>query len=457
MFHFIKTARNNRPERTWPWHRYAMILLMVSLATVAEIAQGQVIPTKFGQGHGQRAFITRSMVVPLKIRDPDGPTRPVPAGSVVKIIHVKGVEGLNGVEVPADMEGQVSAYDDFGEFALTEDDFVVLTSDLTACLTALQDQSEFTRQFATGNYYSLIEWERAWNSYARAIEIDPSNSFAQLALALAQPTPERKVKRLELIGKEVPSCHWRAQTEIAKLAGDFKRLEAIGKEAEAPQLVYVEMLEYLLTPGNIPKSQDPFKDPVEKAHQYGFSSRMMTQMASMLRLVHVEPDMGLQERISGILLYCELALRMDPWFYHALLVRSDLYAMGRRHLPAARDINQALKLNPLALKAMSQYLDRMESAEVVNALADKDDESLDLLRRHNISKLLNQLSRTRNSDIPLTNGVNLELFLHGYCAVNFGESQPVKTKLLMERDGKEALSYLQETFNLDPAALGLDQ
>ncbi len=174
----------------------------------------------------------------------------------------------------------------------------------------------------------------------------------------------------------------------------------------------------------------------------------MNLLASMLMRTDVTPGIPDQERLSGILMCADLALKLDPWYHWILLTRGDVYAAGRKHLEAAEDFERALEVNPLNLEALMQARRVIGTPAVTAALSDPKYDGLKLLREIDLSECLTALSRVRNSDIPIDDTMDLSVFIHGFCPVNHGGSQPDKFVELKKTQGIEALSYLHSAFGI---------
>ncbi len=212
-----------------------LILILVAASCKSTIAFAQPPELQMGADTGKRAFVTREMFVPLKWQDPQGVKRRIPAGSVVKLFTTSAKE---------------IAYDDSGFFDIVTDDYVVLTNNLPELLAELKQQDPFTREFASGNFYSLLNLQTAAEHFAEALKISPNDQFAKFGQALIQHSRDEQIAMLEKLDVDEPCLKALVQTHLAKLTSDFERLTELSKSEFAPQLVYLELCSFLLARQN---------------------------------------------------------------------------------------------------------------------------------------------------------------------------------------------------------------
>jgi len=408
---------------------FSILVAVLFLGTGKLSAQIADSKPEFGPDTGKRAFITKPITVPLKIAIPNGATRQVSAGSVVKIMSVNGF---------------LSAYDDIGQFEIDTDQYVVLQRNLDACLNQLDDPSPFTVHFAKGEYFRNLDLHKARLHYQKALNLKPDDSYALLGLALAQPSRELKIKALANVPNKQDTISLFAKTEIARLSGTYEDLEAISRRPEAPVLAHLERFAFVLLRDRSLATLERLKEIQDSACQYGSSPRLLNLNAMMQRSGVLKGQIPPQVSADIIVKYSNLALQIDPWYYHAHMTLAEATHSSRLYEKAAEHYEAALRLNPVCLQALKGYTDLLK----VTGIESTSTEFGRISKNFNVGQLYAQLSpgKFKNSDLPLDEIENFDLFLHGFCPVNHGGSQPLKMQLLNQSGFIDSTKYLQNMF-----------
>lgn len=197
--------------------RLCWSVLAIFAVSPAAPALSQMAAPGFGSDTGKRAFVVHELSVPVRMEA----KRTVSIGTVVKPITFDGAE-------------VALAYNDVCAFRLTKRDYASLSSDLAGTLNKLSDQSEFTRALASGNSYLNINLSKARTYLERASKLQPSNAEAAYSLALAQSDTAEKKRLLGAVPEKPKFLKLLAETQLAKLDGNVKRLEEIASEESAP-------------------------------------------------------------------------------------------------------------------------------------------------------------------------------------------------------------------------------
>lgn len=410
--------------------RRALVVLLLIEAICFGKVQAERPPKKLS---GYRAFVVRQLDVPLRIMDPDGPSRRVRKGAIVKLLMHKG---------------RLLAYDDVGVFEMNKADCSVLTNDLTTSLASLVAPRQFDILFASANYMSLINRSVAREFYQAALMLSPNDNDARIGWALVQSTPQQRILELERVTKDSPQHYWLAQTHIEKSRPnrDLNALTKIARQELRPQLVHIELLSHFIRTPAVDNVAHEWEQHTFAARKYGVTSQLLNLVAVGLMNEKLTPNIPLRYRQTEGLTYVDAALEVDPFYFTAAITRAGIKSSTGMKLAAAEDFELALQLNPLCLEAMHLAKDSIREKQVQTALRSKDYNGLQVLRTLPIGRCLTQLSRVKDSDIPIDQNTDLTSLIHGYAPVNHGAGQRMKTDRLIEIGGTDALDYLQKAF-----------
>ncbi len=403
--------------------RLALAILSINSVTTAF---GQIAAPEFGPDTGKRAFVVRDLSVPLRMEEAGSPVRTVTVGTVVKLITFDG----NDVAL---------AYDDVGVFRLNSQDFTVLTEDLPSCLGRLQDQSEFARARASGYYHLNINLTKARADFENAVRLRPMDPEAALGLALAQSDMNEKRRLFRHVPGTQRTQKLLAETHLAKVRGDDTQLAEIAKDRDAPGLVHLEVFSFLLLRAHHLAPPEKLQAVQTAACQYGTTPRLLNLNSMMLRSDLLKNVVPMQARVEGALQGCRMALKLDPWYYHAHMTMAEMFLSGNQPAEAALHYKSALKLNPVLLEALQGYA----QAVVDQMYRPTEEKEPSILDRHEPKRLFEQLQAVRNSDLPEESDQGRKLFIHGFLPVNHGGNQPKKLLMLQEAGSTQSVSYLQ--------------
>lgn len=400
--------------------------LFVTIAARPELTWGG--RPDFATDTGSRAFTVRPLTVPLRLTESDGVTRAVPAGSIVKLCTFRDSK-------------TALAYDDAGTFEVQRGDFVLLSANLDACLAAIGDADDFTRAFASGNYYLNQNLARARSHFQRALDLRPADPHATLGLAPAQSTNSEKRRHLDMVPVQPRSIRLLAETHRARLDSDLTAMERISGDHHAPSLVWQEMLAFYIL--RAPHLATPEKiQPIgTSAYAYWSTPRLLNLNAMLLRSDILKDVVPFQERVDGALRGCRMAMDVDPYYYHAHMTLGEIFLSGNHPAEAVTHFDAALRLNPVQLEALRAY----SKAELHPKFNPTTTDDPLLTTSHDLRALYEQLKTVRNNDLPQDTVRAKELFLHGFLPVNHGETQPAKIHMLKQQNFAAAVKYLKET------------
>jgi len=410
---------------------FSMTASIVLVALITSVVRGQPANLEFGSGLGSRAFVLRSIDVPVKFGKNAGRTRSLPAGCVVKVWTAKETN-------------LAFAYDDMGMFKIDREDFVVLTGNLDSLLQKFEKGNEFQRAFAKGSYYLNVNLNRARAHFQYALQMQPENAHAQLGLALAQSNTVDKLRLLDAVGEVPEHVKLLAQTHRAKLDQNYTDMKKLGENELAPALVYQEMLAFLLL--NDPQRATPerLKPLITSATEFGSSPRLLNLNAMMLRSDALDNVLTQQQRAEGAITACKMAIELDPYFYHAHMTLGEMFYAAGYHFRAGQEFENALRLHPTLVSAITGYLKTMEAMETSGQAVPETW----LAHEFDMRQVKKDLVATRNSDLPEDSQRSADLLVHGFLPVNHGGAQPKKLELLKQKNAIETIRYLKSQLSL---------
>lgn len=409
----------------------SMITCIILVALITTVVLGQPANLEFGSESGSRAFVLRSIDVPLRFGKSAGRTRSLPAGCVIKLWTAKENDLVVG-------------YDDVGMFKIDREDFVVLTGDLDSLLQKFEGDNKFQLAFAKGSYYLNTNLNRARGHFQNALRTQPENAHAQLGLALAQSDTVDKRRLLDAVGATPEYVKLLARTHRAKLDQNYADLKEIGENEFAPALVYQEMLAFLLLNDRQRVTPERLQPLITSATEFGSSPRLLNLNAMMLRSDALDNLLTQQQRAEGVITACKMAIELDPYFYHAHMTLGEMLYSAGYHSEAGQEFEKALRLHPTLIPALTGYL---KAVEAMQESGQAIPESW-IAHEFDLRQAKKDLVSTRDSDLPENSQRSSELFIHGFLPVNHGGAQPKKLELLKQKRASEAIRYLRTQLSL---------